>query len=230
VSDRDGVQFKIGEAFPPDSRLARWMVGCLLAFNDLLLVNRWLVPRLEGEIESEGYEHLYLARLASAHLFEIATFLRKADRFEDIREFVADLGAEDRDAYGALLAIAKGEGGEFADQIERSRNNSTHYGELLPDEAAAYEALRQAIKAHAEDETVGKIRDTIPPITGFRALFADDIAVELTFPGGDEAALGEFVEGISTHIALALQFIRGAMAAYIPTVPAEVWEDWFETT
>lgn len=230
MSERDGIEFEIGEAFPPNSRVARWMVGCLMALNDLFLVNRWLVPKLEGTVESDGYEHVYLARLAGAHLFEIATFLRKADRFEDIREFVAGLGEADQDAYRSLLGIAKGESGEFAEKIERSRNSSSHYGDLLPDEAGAYEQLRQAIKAHAEERTISQIRDKTPPISGFRALFADDIAVELTFPGGDETTLGEFVEQVSTHIALYLQFARAALAAYVKTLPEGSWEDWFETT
>ncbi len=229
MTERDGIEFKIDEAFPPDSRLARWMVGCLMALNDLLLVNRWLVPKLEGKVASEDYEHIYLARLAGAHLFEIATFLRKADRFEDIREFIAALDQPDQSAYRALLAIAKGENGEFAEQIERSRNNSSHYGDLLHDEAGAYEQLRQAIRTHAEEGTIGQIRDKTPPITGFRALFADDIAVELTFPGGDTTALGEFVQQISTHIALYLQFARAALAKYVASLPDVAWEEWFET-
>jgi hypothetical protein len=204
------------------------MTGCLMALNDLFLVNRWLVPKLKEEVEAEGYEGVYLARLAAAHLFEIATFLRKADRFEDIQEFVAGLDQADQDAYGALLGIAKGEDGEFAEQIERSRNSSSHYGDLLPDEAGAYELLRQAMEAHAEEGTIGRIRDKTPPLTGFRALFADDIAVELTFPGGDEKTLGRFIEQISTHIALYLQFGRAALGAYAGTLSEDSWEDWFE--
>jgi hypothetical protein len=230
VTERDGVQFKIGEVFPPDSRLALWMVGCLLALNDLFLVNRWLVPKLDGDVPSEGYEHLYLARRASADLFEAATFLRRGNRFEDIRKFVAKLDPGDQEAYKALLGIAKGQSGEFAAQIERSRNSTSHYGKLLPDESVTNDPLWQAIKAHADDETVGQIRDKTPPITGFRALFADDIAVELTFPGGEEATLGEFVKRISEHIALYLQFVRAALAAYVAELPDDDWEDWFETS
>jgi hypothetical protein len=228
MPDRDGIQFKIGEAFPPDSRLARWMTGCVMAQNDLFLVNRWLVPRLKDKVDSEAYEHLYLARLAASHLFEAATFLRKADRFEEIRDFVGGLDEEAQTAYTALLAIAKGETGDYAEQVERARNNFSHYGELLSDEAAAYEHLRQAMQAHADEESVGQIRDKSPPITNYRALFADDIAAELTFPGDDKEALERFVEQTGTHIGLYLQFVRAALAAYATQIPDEAWDDWHE--
>lgn len=227
MTDRDGREFKIGEAFPPDSRLARWMTGCLMALNDLLLVNRWLVPRLKGEVESEGYEHLFLARLAGAELFEAATFLRKANRFEDIREFVGGLDQEAQDAYQALLKIAKGSSGDFAEYVKRARDNFSHYSELLPDEAEAGDELRRALKAHADEGTVGHIRDKTPPITGFRALFVDDVAVELAFPG-DEVDLPKFVEQLSEHIASYLLFARAAVGAYAEMPPKDAWDDWIE--
>jgi hypothetical protein len=69
------VRFKIGEAFPSDDQLARWMTICSIAFNDLLVVNQLLIPRLKDEIPSGSGEILYLGRVASGHLFEAATFL-----------------------------------------------------------------------------------------------------------------------------------------------------------
>lgn len=235
MPDRDGIQFKIGDAFPPDSRLARWMVVCSMAQNDFFLVSRWLVPRLESEIEAEGYESVYLGRLAASHLFEAATFLRKGDRFNDVREFVAELDPEAQDAYRELLAIGERATGEFAGQLKRARGHFAHYSDLLPDQNAAYEQLRQAIKAHADAGTIGQIRDKTPPITGFRAMFADDIAAELTFPGDPKAddaelaaATGQFLSQVSEHIARYLQFARAAVRAYAAKWPDDAWEDWHE--
>lgn len=228
MSDRNGIEFQIGEAFPPDSRLARWMTDCLMALNDLLLVNRWLVPKLKEEATSEGYEHLYLARLAATHLFEIARLLKKSDRFQDIREFIATLEPEAQDAYRALLTLAQTPSEGFAVDLKRTRNNFAHYAELLDDEAAVGEDLRQALAAHAEEGTIGRIRDRTPPITGFRALFADDVVAELTFAGGEKAATQRFVGEVSKHIALYLLFARGALGAYARRLPEDSWEDWPE--
>jgi hypothetical protein len=229
MADRDGIEFKIGEAFPADSRLARWMTVCLMALNDLLLVNRWLVPKLEDEVESEGYEHLYLARIAGAHLFEISRFLRKSDRFEDINGFIDALDDEAaQDAYRALLVLAENPSKGFAADLKRARNNFAHYAELLDGEAAVGEELRRALAAHAGEGSIGRIRDQTPPITGFRALFADDVAAELTFAGGEKEATARFVSGVSEHIALYLLFSRKVLAAYVQQLPNESWDDWSE--
>lgn len=85
------VRFEIGEAFPADDQVARWMTVCAMALNDLFLVNRWLFPRLEEKIPSEPHETFYLGRAAAAHLFEAAAFLRRTERIPPVKEFVGSL-------------------------------------------------------------------------------------------------------------------------------------------
>ena len=58
------------------------------------------------------------------------------------------------------------------------------------------------------------------PIDGFRAVFADDIAVELTFGGVDQR---EFVAELSEHIAAYLEFAFAAVPAQIRSLPGESW-------
>jgi hypothetical protein len=226
MADRDGIQFQFGAALPAEEILARWITGCSMAMNDILLANRWLVPMLEDDGIGEPYERLYLARLGGSHLFEAANFLCRGDRFLPIRELVATLPDNAQAAYQALLLIGKGGQGEFASRIEDARNSFSHYGKLLPDDKAAYDPLYQALKAHGEDGTLGRILDTTPPITGFRALFADDVAAELTFSGDDKEATDNFVEQIGQHMALYLEFCRAALPAYIARLPEDAWDDW----
>lgn len=52
MPDGQIIRFKIGEAFPADDQLARWMTVCAMAMNDLLVVNQMLIPRLKEEIPS----------------------------------------------------------------------------------------------------------------------------------------------------------------------------------
>ena len=228
MAEKIGVQFEIGAAFPPDSRVARWATICAMALNDLLLVNRWLVPRLQEEAPSEGYENVYLMRLAASHLFEVAVFLRAADRFPEVSDFVAGLDQEPREAYAALLDLGRGDRDPFAVSIKDARNSFSHYSELLSEEAAKHERLRAALAAHAKEGTRSRIRDQVPPLSGFRAHFADEVAVELMFPGGDREALGEFITGITTHITHFLLFVRAALGAYAATLPPELFDDWLD--
>lgn len=75
---------------------------------------------------------------------------------------------------------------------------------------------------------VGRIRDRTPPVVGYRALFADDIAAEVAFPGDDQAATEKLIEQVSVHVTLFLQFMRGALALYASTIPEEAVNDWHE--
>lgn len=77
--------------------------------------------------------------------------------------------------------------------------------------------------AHASPRPARFCRRSDP---GFRALFADDIAAELTFPGGDKAETETFVGQVSKHIALFLVFARAALPAYAAELPDEAWKDW----
>jgi hypothetical protein len=85
-----------------------------MGLDDLLLVNRWLLPRLEGTTESAPYEHAYLARLAGSHLFEVAKFLERSDRIHGVRTLIAELDEETRSAYDQVRAVGPGSQTEFA--------------------------------------------------------------------------------------------------------------------
>jgi hypothetical protein len=223
------VRFKISEAFPADDQLARWMTVCAMAFNDLLVVNALLIPRLEEKIASGPGEIFYLGRVAAAHLFEAATFLRKSDRIPAIKKFVADLGEEAQTAYNELLQIGDGGSGEFYEQLKHARNKSFHYQELFLGDNEEREPLKRAMAAHAADEQDkpdkrSEISDLPPPITGFRADFAYDIASEMLLPENTETEFPPFTAATSNHIAKFAIFTKAALNAYTVTKPAEVWE------
>jgi hypothetical protein len=223
------IRFRIGEAFPAEDQLARWMTVCAMAGNDLLLVNRWLIPKLKEEEPSEPYENVYLGRLAAAHLFETATFLVKSDRrLTVVRELVAGLGEEARDAYRQLLVIGDGGSGEFYDQLKHARNMFFHYQELLQPENEDYEHLKQSMAGHAADEEElgierGRIEDIPPSITGFRSFFADDVAVEMMMPDDTETELPSFLRNVSEHIAAFMIFLKEVFNEYTQTRPEGTW-------
>lgn len=221
MSEHLGIRFRDGEAFPADDPLARWLTVCAMALNDLLLVNRWLMPRLQEQIEAPDYENVYLGRLAGAHLFEVAKFLEVSDRkMPAVRDFVGRLDADAQAAYEQVKSVGPRSGSEFAQQLKRARNQFFHYSELLP-QAEDHEKLRAAIDAHAE--TTGEIRDEGTAIEGFRASFADDIAVELSFPE-DEVDLPAFVEQVAERIAAFVTFAFAALPEHVKSLPSEAWE------
>ncbi|MFN8160253.1 MAG: hypothetical protein U0R52_04300 [Solirubrobacterales bacterium] len=221
MSDHIGIRFKLGEAFPADDSLARWMTITAMALNDLLYVNRLLIPRLQEEVESADYENIYLARLAGAHLFEIAVFLDHAHRrLSAIREFIDGLDRNAKAAYEKIRAVGPKGSGDFAKHLADARGQVFHYSELIP-QAEDREELKAAMAEHAE--SMGEIRDEGAPITGFRARFADDIAAELTFGDRPLDEL-DYVTQVSEHIAAFLKFAFAAIAHYVQRLPREAWE------
>lgn len=229
AEDGQIIRFKIGEAFPADEPLARWMTVCAMAMNDLLLVNRWLIPKLKEEEPSQAYENTYLGRLAAAHLFEAATFLKKSDkRLAVVRELVGGLDEDAQRAYRELLSIGDGGNGEFYEQLKHARNVVFHYQALIQGEGEDYEHLKLALAGHAEDEEKkrivrGKIEDVPPPITGFRSFFADDVVSDMVLPGDTERDFTVFIGNVSEHIATFMVFLKEAFNAYTQTRPEGTW-------
>jgi hypothetical protein len=217
MSERVGIRFEIGDLFPSDDPVARWITPCAMALNDLLYVHRHLYPLLTND--GPGSETMYLSRLAAAHLFEIATFLSKSDRrVPEVRSFVAKLDEDAREAYEALTAIRPGGDEPFAGQLKHARNHVFHYAKLLPS-AVEHENLKKAMDAHAD--TVSEIRDESPPIEGFRSLFADDIATELSVPG--DVDFHTYVPALATAMSRYLTFAKAALNQYIREAPPDHW-------
>lgn len=228
MGERVGIRFRIGDLFPADEPVARWLTVCAMALNDLLLVNRWLVPSLKDD--GPAYVNVYLSRLGAAHVFEISKFLHQSERqVPEVRSFVAELGDDERAAYERFKAVGPAGTEPFASQLEHARNQFFHYAELLPN-AEDFEKLKMAMTAHAD--TVGEIQDPGKFVEGFRALFADDIATMLSFPDEDPLAttaklapvdLRDFVPTLSSAISDYLDFAVAAITDYIGP-RSEQWE------
>jgi hypothetical protein len=227
VTDGQIIRFKIGEAFPADDPLARWVTVCAMALNDALLINRWLWPRLQEGVASAPHENFYLARVAAAHLFEAASFLRKHRRHPEISAFIETLEPEHQEQYEALLQIAKGDQEGFPGQLKEARNTFFHYPKLIFGQEDQ-EPLKRAMVEHAKDEEEqgikrGEIRDIPPALTGFRAGFADDIATEMMLPENTGEEFPKFISNVSTNLGQLLSFLQAVLNAYTQTKPG-VWE------
>ena len=147
MSKHVGIRFRIGDLFPADDPLARWLTGCMAALNDLLLVNGWLIPRLE----SDGPHHVnvYLGRLGASHVFEVAKFLHHSERrVPQVRTFLDGLNADARAAYERVKAVGPAGTEPFAGQLEHARDHFFHYAALVP-HAPDHEKLKQAMHEHA---------------------------------------------------------------------------------
>jgi hypothetical protein len=219
MTEHAGIRFRDGGFIPADEPLARWITIVAMALNDAVLVNGWLIPRLQGD-DAPAHENVYLGRLAASHLYEVAKFLHQSERrFQEVRDFLAELDEESCTVYERVKAAGPAGSDAFASQLEHARHVFFHYAELVP-QAPDHEKLRLAMVEHAE--TTGEIYDP-GTLADFRARFADDIAVELSFP--DESVnLREFIGELSSRVSDFLDFARAAILAYAEGRPEDQWE------
>lgn len=222
---RIGIEFEIGKAFPADEILARWITALAMALNDLLLVHRWLFPAIHNK--TPDYANNYLGRLGAAHLYEAAKFLSDSDRIQEVKYFIAGLDEEVQAAYRRLIALeTEKKTSGFPGVLFDARNLFFHYAELLP-HAPDHEKLRAALSEHAS--TIGEIQDEGPaPIEGFRARFADDVAIELSYPG-EKVDLPAFMGELGPRLLDFINFGSAAITSYLGSLPGENW-DWIEET
>jgi hypothetical protein len=206
-----GVRFRVGDAFPADHPLARFVVVLLLALNDLLPRNERLTEDRDDELPP--HERLYLGRLVGSHLFELATFVDEAPRqFPEIESFLNALPEGAQQQRRTLVAVAKGKPGDFAEELEQLRNHFMHYPRLIG-AAPEREQLSKALVEHADRQ--GEIR-VGELFKDFRAHFADDIAAELTLTDEDAEP---FVQELAELSTAAMNFAYAVVGAYTDILP-----------
>lgn len=212
----NALEFRIGDVFPSSDPVGRWLSVCCMALNDLLFVNRELLPRLQGD--APPWENQYLGRLAGSHLYEASKFLGQAERRygEDLRPFLDRLPDDAKRNYEAAKAVGPGNHAPFAEQLARLRNHFFHYAQLIP-QAPQYEELSRALEGHAELCSRIAYGDMLMQ---FRAEFADDIGAALAFEGDE--GLSEFITALANSIVAFWRFVYAALVQYLEGKPFEV--------
>jgi hypothetical protein len=206
---KKAIEFRIGDVFPDSDPIGRWLTVCCMALNDLLFVNRELIPRLQGDAPS--WENVYLARLAASHLYEAAKFVGRAEsRYgDDLRPFLSRLPDDAKRDYEAVKAVGPGGETVFANQLDRLRNHFFHYAELIP-QAPQYEELSRALAGHAELRSRIAYGETL---VQFRAEFADEVGAALAFEGDE--GLSEFIVALADTIPAFWRFVYAALVQYL---------------
>ena len=200
--------FKVtmGDVFPADDPVARWLVTRSVGLNDMVLANGLM------EKAEKDYENLYFFRLASSHLWEVTKFITEShDAWPEIQAFVAGLPEDTRKQYAEIQAIVQtGELAAVGTELVQVRDLFSHYQEM--DEQARTnprDALTKAIDALAGEEIELEVVENLREL---RLGYADEVigaTVMRLIP--DEAtqkrvvgALGEAVKHVATFVQLAL--------------------------
>jgi hypothetical protein len=207
------LEFRIGEAFPADDPLARWMTVVAMSHNDLVFCNL----RMSGPRELPPAENIYYFRLVASHYWELALFLRKTyQEWQVVRDFVSGLDEAVRSDFDCVIAPADDSRAperaifSLARELGGHRSVFFHYPELDEQKALkGREQLQRAMRAAAELDSSISAREHFGSV---RFDFADEIGVQ--FFGTDEEG-ARLMERLREPMSAAMRFGQAAMQAYL---------------
>jgi hypothetical protein len=210
-------RFQIGSALPSDSPLARFIVAVGGALNDNLLSNTLFVR------SAKDYEHIYFFNLASSHLYEAAETLSRAhSEWQEVRDFIVALDADRRAEFERIVALAAPNADWPGNRLKAIRNSFFHYLRLdRPMVDAGRLSLAHGLQAAADLEGLLVIEPG-EPLSGIRALFADEVAIKAVTDDYDEGELERLVAALADYQADLNRFAQGALSRYIRDQPEGV--------
>lgn len=215
----------IGEAFPADDVLARWMIVVSIARNDLALATERIVRANEDDDGTNVHWH----RLLAAHFFEAGRFLRRTKGITEVMEFVSGMSQESQDDYQAVLQTAK----RWSEKrLRRGRNRTFHYVDIAEAPGKQRGLLRCLRRRRPSlgiadiESALAEVGDRPAEIYGSRKteknvsvdrfLFADEVAGHFAISdlGEDATELDASLERIRNEEVRFVHFANAAIDRY----------------
>jgi hypothetical protein len=210
------IRFKIGEAFPAEDPVARFITGLGMISNDWLRLIDDLVSIYEDESPEGRGRRMSLFRRQAALVHEAATFITDALRmFPAVAMFVDGLEREARDACERIVGSVDSSSPHYLGTWLRDHRNVTHhYPKMHPDAAQHGEdVMANALAAAADLE--GTI-DSGARFIDARFGYADEVGVQL-LPSVDDSS---WVEALRDTAMTLAEFAQRAAQNYLEMRPA----------
>lgn len=209
------IRFKIGDAFPADDPVARFITGLAMISNDWLRSLEDMFG-LEGDTPEELGRRVSLFRRQAALVQEAATFITDARRmFPEVATFVDALGAEARGGCDRVIGAVDPRSADYlGDWLESHRNVTHHYPKMHPN--AAEHGQEEMANALADAADIESTIDSGQRFGDARFRYADEVGVQL-LPSLEDT---NWVERLrDTAMALA-DFAQRAAQTYLEARPA----------
>lgn len=185
--------FVLGEVFPAEDPVARFVTAMAIAHNDMSRLYVWAVDGDETTAEN-----IHAFRLHAAIYFEAAVHLKETPRrFPVVRDFLAALPMDAQQDLSHVIGTVTAGNTRFLDWAEPHRNVTHHVAEMHPDKFdAGKEELGNAIRAAAALETSISFGDDTTP---GHYHFADEVAVQFFPETSDHEAMIDLREAVLAH-------------------------------
>ena len=230
--DLKALEFRIGEAFPPDDVHAQYVMRLSMALGDLCISLNYAV-----RAEQPDHERIYFVRLTGQHLRELAVIFLRPDAtvIPSIEDFIAAAIPVDRadwqhalrdqhqkvlDALDAVLQLRPV---TLGDELKRLRNGFAHYHRDRESTAALAGAMND----------VRDLRSRYSVTPGDqRADYADEVTARLMHPFPKEHELDmalDMHQAIVDFVGIVADYVRSVEAYYLRGRPVNVVRDiWTE--
>jgi len=213
-----GYRFeRIGDVFPADDPLARYLVVVSMALNDVTWATKRLLEGLEGD--APPYENVYALRLAGSHMWEMLKFLSGSEKNSpEVAAFLDGLPEDAREYYRSALARLEADPKDgarpFKASLARLRDQFSHYTDLDRKE------LMCALEAVGDDEGLLHVGERFGD---FRALYADEVAGQLAYRSEDDQLvdLEAFVTKIRNATNDLMRFGQLALREYLRPIAGD---------
>lgn len=224
--ERCRIEFRIGAAFDPRSRVARYVMRLSIALGDLRIAGRLL-----GREEQPAHERMYFVRVVAAHLHELCILFQPSDdTIPTIEQFIVAIRPEaavetnlrkaHRRVLKALKKTTKTPGRpDLSSELSRLRNGFAHYAYRQDADTLLMEAMTLA----ADQQSAYVIRGRT-----MRAEYADEVSQKLMHPWSDltdddwQAATRALHARIKGLLAAVSDYMHQAETAYLATRPRGV--------
>jgi hypothetical protein len=209
------LRFTIGDAFPADDAVARFVTVLAMMSNDWLRLIKQMLDVDDSDDDAAGLRVMSFRYQASLHA-EAAGFISDARRmFPEVEQFVAGLSESARAQCQQVLDGLNPTSPRYLGAWLTSHRNVTfHYPEMHPEKAQhGREEIMEGLRDAAAKESIIRIPDAPYDL---RFDFADEVIVEWLPADADHAPIVGLREGV---LALA-DFVREAAEAYLNSRPS----------
>jgi hypothetical protein len=157
------ARFRIGDVFPADDAVARFVLTLAMFGNDLKRSVDMFGDPDDDDPEARG-RRLMLVRYQAAMFFEIVVFVRNAVRQDDVRAFVDALPATAARSFERMTESNR----LLNPWLKEHRDVTFHYAKTIE------EALRAALDRCADTVSMIRTGDDV----GLGLPFADEVATQ----------------------------------------------------
>ena len=178
--------------------------------NDLLLVNRLLVPDDEYGLlsgEARPAENSYFLRLSASHVYETVLLVESVEKVQALRRFLDALPDQAQRLRREIRTMTIG-GSDLRKTLGLSRNSSWHYPR------PSDKILKTVVKRYGDAEVALDVGDKMP---GIRGLFADEIMLGVLsyYRPEDEDSFGELMHELAEITWRLVHFAQYAINDYM---------------